>query len=40
VTRKAAAGLYRAIAREEAAIRADPSAAGDPLLAQAFGRRR
>ncbi|MEA3065841.1 MAG: hypothetical protein QOJ27_2293 [Sphingomonadales bacterium] len=40
VTRKAAAGLYRAIGREEAAIRADPSAAGDPLLAEAFGRRR
>jgi hypothetical protein len=40
VTRKAAAGLYRAIGREEAAIRADPGAAGDPLLAQAFGPRR
>jgi hypothetical protein len=40
VTRKAAAGLYRAIGREEAAIRADPAATGDPLLASAFGRRR
>ena len=40
VTRKAALGLYRAIGREEAAIRADPAAAGDPLLAGLFGRRR
>ncbi|MEA3063479.1 MAG: hypothetical protein QOJ94_3260 [Sphingomonadales bacterium] len=41
VTRKAALGLYRAIGREEAAIRADPAAtAGDPLLARLFGRRR
>jgi Protein of unknown function (DUF4197) len=40
VTRKAAAGLYRAIGREEAAIRANPGASGDPLLAQAFGSRR
>lgn len=40
VTRKAALGLYRAIGREEAAIRADPAVAGDPLLARFFGRRR
>ncbi|MBV8686332.1 MAG: DUF4197 domain-containing protein [Alphaproteobacteria bacterium] len=40
VTRKAAAGLYRAIGREEAAIRADPSAAGDPAIAALFARRR
>lgn len=33
VTRKTAAAIYRAIGREEAAIRADPAAAGDPLLA-------
>jgi hypothetical protein len=36
VARKASAGIYRAIGREEAAIRADPSAAGDPLLAAMF----
>ena len=42
VTRKAALGLYRAIGREEAAIRPNPGAAGDPVLAAAlgFGRRR
>jgi hypothetical protein len=40
VTRKAALGIYRAIAREEAAVRADPRAAGDPTLALLFGRRR
>ncbi|MEA3038319.1 MAG: hypothetical protein QOE79_832 [Sphingomonadales bacterium] len=39
VTRKAALGVYRAIGREEAAIRADPAAAGDPMLARLFGRR-
>ena len=39
VTRKTAAALYRAIGREEAAIRADPSSAGDPVLAALFGRR-
>lgn len=38
VTRKAAAALYRAIGREEAAIRADPGATGDPVLAAMFGR--
>jgi hypothetical protein len=37
VTRKTAAALYRAIGREEAAIRADPRATGDPLLAGVFG---
>jgi hypothetical protein len=36
VARKASAGIYRAIGREEAAIRADPNAAGDPLLAGMF----
>lgn len=42
VTRKAAMGLYRAIGREEAAIRADPTQAGDPVLAMLLGggRRR
>jgi uncharacterized protein DUF4197 len=39
VTRKTAAALYRAIGREEAAIRADPNSAGDPVLAGMFGRR-
>jgi hypothetical protein len=37
VTRKTAAALYRAIGREEAAIRADPNSAGDPVLAGVFG---
>ena len=37
VTRKTAAAIYRAIGREEAAIRADPSSAGDPLLTGVFG---
>lgn len=36
VTRKTSAALYRAIGREEAAIRADPSSAGDPVLAGMF----
>jgi len=36
VTRKTAAAIYRSIGREEAAIRADPNAAGDPLLAGMF----
>lgn len=40
VTRKAALGLYRAIGREEAAIRADPGRSGDPLLAAALGTAR
>jgi hypothetical protein len=39
VTRKTAAAMYRAIGREEAAIRADPNSAGDPLLAAMLGRR-
>jgi hypothetical protein len=37
VTRKAAHGIYRAIGREEAAIRADPQATGDPVLIGVFG---
>lgn len=32
VARQAAQGLWRAIGREEAAIRADPARAGDPLV--------
>jgi hypothetical protein len=40
VTRKTAAALYRTIGREEAAIRADPASAGDPLLAGLFRRPR
>jgi len=37
VTRKTAAAIYRAIGREEAAIRADPNRTGDPVLAGVFG---
>jgi Protein of unknown function (DUF4197) len=37
VTRKASDGIYRAMASEEAAIRANPQATGDPLLMAAFG---
>jgi hypothetical protein len=37
VARKASAGIYRAIGREEAAIRANPGSADDPLLASVFG---
>lgn len=40
VTRKTAAAIYRSIGREEAAIRADPQSAGDPVLAGLFGMRR
>jgi hypothetical protein len=40
VTRKTAAAIYRAVGREEAAIRADPSATGDPALAGVFGLLR
>jgi hypothetical protein len=40
VARKGAAGIYRAIAREEAAIRANPSSTGDPVLIGAFGLLR
>jgi hypothetical protein len=36
VTRKTAAAFYRAMGREETAIRADPGAAGDPVLAGLF----
>jgi hypothetical protein len=36
VTRKAAAGIYRAMGREEAAIRANPQSTGDPLLIGVF----
>jgi hypothetical protein len=36
VASEAATGIYRAIAREEAAIRADPRATGDPVLARLF----
>ena len=37
VARKAAGSIYRAIGREEAAIRANPQSAGDPVLAGVFG---
>ena len=37
VSRKAAQGIWRAIGREETAIRADPSATGDPVLTGVFG---
>lgn len=37
VARKTAAAFYRAMGREEAAIRADPGGAGDPVLAGVFG---
>jgi hypothetical protein len=37
VTRKAALGIYRAIGREEGAIRANPQSANDPVLAGVFG---
>ncbi len=37
VTRKAANGIYRAIGREEAAIRANPQSADDPVLSGVFG---
>ncbi|HYD38968.1 MAG TPA: DUF4197 domain-containing protein [Allosphingosinicella sp.] len=40
VARKTAAAIYRAIGREEAAIRADPVASGDPLLAGVLGALR
>ena len=36
VTRKGAAGIYRAIGREEAAIRANPQATGDPAIIAAL----
>ncbi|HWH17283.1 MAG TPA: DUF4197 domain-containing protein, partial [Allosphingosinicella sp.] len=37
VTRKTAQGIWRAIGREEASIRANPSATNDPLLMGVFG---
>jgi Protein of unknown function (DUF4197) len=37
VTQKASDAIYRAIAREESAIRADPKATNDTLLAAVFG---
>ena len=40
VTRKAARGIWRAIGREEAAIRADPSSTDAPLLRGLFGLAR
>jgi hypothetical protein len=40
VSESAARGIYRAIGREEAAIRADPRATGDPLLIGVFGLAR
>ena len=40
VARKASDGIYRAIGREEAAIRANPNATGDPLIAAVFGLTR
>jgi hypothetical protein len=39
VTRKTAAAIYRAMGREEAAIRADPQSSGDPLLTAVLARR-
>lgn len=40
VTREASEGIWSAIGREEAAIRADPSSADDPVLSSVFGRFR
>ncbi|WP_158274587.1 DUF4197 domain-containing protein [Sphingosinicella humi] len=37
VTQKTAEGIWRAIGREEAAIRADPSSTNDPVLTRVFG---
>lgn len=37
VARAAADGIYRAIGREEASIRANPQATGDPVIIGAFG---
>lgn len=37
VTRKASDSIYRAIAREEVAIRSDPASTNDPLLIGVFG---
>ncbi|MDP8994263.1 MAG: DUF4197 domain-containing protein [Pseudomonadota bacterium] len=40
VTQSAARGIYRAIGREEAAIRANPRETGDPLIIGVFGALR
>ncbi len=40
VARKASNGIYAAIGREEAAIRANPAATGDPLLTAIFALAR
>jgi len=40
VARSAADGIYRAIGREEAAIRANPRETGDPLIIGTFGLLR
>ena len=40
VSQAAADGIYRAIGREEAAIRANPSSANDPTIASVFGLLR
>jgi Protein of unknown function (DUF4197) len=40
VTRKTSAAIYNAMGREEAAIRADPRASGDPVLAGVLGALR
>ena len=40
VAQKAARGIWRAIGREEAAIRADPSRVDDPVLRGVFGLAR
>ena len=37
VSQSAANGIYRAIGREEAAIRANPHETGDPVLVGVFG---
>ena len=37
VSESAARGIYRAIGREEAAIRANPRETGDPVIASVFG---
>ena len=40
IARKGARGIWRAVGREEAAIRANPQATGDPLLIGVFGLGR
>ncbi len=37
ISRKASVGIYRAIGREEVAIRTDPSSTNDPVLMGVFG---